>query len=65
MKYAIKLNLDGDNDWIYVTEDTGKCDFNLIVKTFSSKDEADQYAEIFRLKGKESNVQVVTYFEEG
>ena len=58
MKYAIMINAFGDDDWIYVTEDSldGPC-----VKVYTTSEEAEEVAEIWRLPGKELNVKVVTY----
>lgn len=60
MKYALMVQIDefGDDDWIYVTEDSldGPC-----VKVYNTSEEAEDAAEIWRLPGKERNVKVVTY----
>lgn len=60
MKYAIKIEFDVDT-YLYVTEDTGKCDFDLRVKLYNSLAEANKDAEIWRISGKEQNVRVVEY----
>jgi len=60
--YAIMICIDGQDDWIYVTEDTGKCDmWNFIVQTFETFEQANQAATVWRTKGKEMNVKVVKY----
>ena len=54
--------LDPENDdWIYVTEDTGKCDWSLKPVLFDTIEEAFKYSDTWRLPGKEQNVQVVAY----
>ena len=60
MKYAIKAMLAKD-DWIYLTEDTGGNCWDLTVKTFDDIKEAERFAEVFTIEGKESNVRVVKY----
>jgi len=60
MKWAVKIKFD-EGTYLYVTEDTGKCDFDLRVKTFSSRAEAEQVAKTFRINGKEHNVEVIRY----
>ena len=62
--YAIMVCLDGKDDWIYVTEDAGKCDmWNLKVKTFEDAHEAMEVAQSFQLPDKPENVMVVDYHE--
>lgn len=55
--YAIKICLDGKDDWIYVTEDTGGCDWTFVPKLFANKQEAIEYSKTF----KKQNVKVVKY----
>ena len=62
MKYAVRVQL-AENDWIYVTEDTGQCDFDLQPVLFDRRDAAEKFADGWRLEGKEDNVQVVEYFD--
>jgi len=59
--YAIMICLDGKDDWIFVTENTGKCDFILQPMLFDDVEEAFVYAENFVIKGKEKNIQVIEY----
>lgn len=60
MKYAVKVMLAAD-DWIFVTKDTrGKC-WDLVPETFNTVQEAEQFANSWRRKGKSSNVKVVEY----
>jgi hypothetical protein len=59
--YAIMICLDGKDDWIYVTEDTGKCDWNLKPVLYKTFEQANQAATVWRTKGKEMNVKVVKY----
>ena len=60
--YAIMVCLDGKDDWIYVTENTNKCDmWNLKVKTFEDAKEAIEVAKTFQHLDKPENVMVVSY----
>lgn len=65
-KWAVMVCLDTkEDDWIFVTEDNGKCDmFNLQPVLFDDINEAIAYAGTFALPGKEDNVQVVSYYDE-
>lgn len=64
MKYAIKVLLSKEeNDWIYVTEDTGRCDWNIVPKLFDDFETANYFADTWRIKGKENFVKVVKYDE--
>lgn len=64
-KWAIMVCLDGKDDWIFVTENTGKCDmWNLQPMLFNDIKDAVDYANVFALKGKEHNVKVVNYVEQ-
>ena len=64
-KWAVMVCLDGKDDWIFVTEKTDKCDmFNLQPVLFDDLTEALEYASVFAIKGKEENVQVVSYYED-
>lgn len=58
MKYAVMINALGDNEWVYVTENSFD---NIAVKVYNTSEEAEEAAEIWRLPGKERNVKVVTY----
>ena len=61
-KYAIKIMLAAD-DWIYITEDThGKC-WDLKPVLFSSRQEAETHAKIWRKNSKDRDrfVKVVEY----
>ena len=58
MMYAIRINLS-ENDWIYVTEDNGGNCWDLTVKIFDDIKDAERFAEVFTIKGRESNVRVV------
>ena len=53
--------LDGVDDWIFVTKDTGKCDWNLEPVLFNDIHKALEYARAFEIEGKERNVKVVSY----
>jgi len=58
MKYAVMISVFGDDDWIYVTEDSLD---DPVVKEYNSSEEAEEAAELWRLPGKERYVKVVTY----
>ena len=53
--------LDGKDDWIFVTEKSNKCDWNLKPQLFGDVYEALEVANTFAIKGKEHNVKVVSY----
>ena len=59
--YAVMICLDGKDDWIYVTEDTGKCDWNLQPVLFDTEDEAESFTTAWRVAGAEKSVKVVEY----
>ena len=59
--YAIMICLDGKDDWIFVTENTGKCDWNLEPMLFEDIHKALDVARTFEIEGKERNVKVVSY----
>ena len=51
-----------EDDWIFVTEDTGSCDmFNMQPVVFDDINEAMAFAGTFALPGREENVMVVNY----
>ena len=58
--YAIMICLDGENDWIFVTEDTSN-DFILQPMLFDDMHEAMAYSENWIIPGKEENVSVVKF----
>ena len=61
-KWAIMICLnEQEDDWIYVTEDTGKCDWILQPLLFDDVREALDASEAFIIPGKENNVTVVNY----
>jgi len=59
--YAIMVCLDGKDDWIFVTKDTGRCDWNLEPMLFEDVHKALDVARTFEIEGKERNVKVVSY----
>lgn len=59
MSYAIKVQLAVD-DWIYITEDTGTC-MDLVPVLFSNKNQAQQYANAWRIPGRKRTVEIVKY----
>ena len=61
-KYAIKLHsLDGD--FIWITEDTNHC-MDLRVQLFDTKEDADKFADTWRIRGKKDMTKVVEYVAE-
>jgi hypothetical protein len=62
MKYAIKVCLDGKDDWLYVTERTRNC-MDLVPVLFDDEESAENYAISWRLEGKADMVKVVNYDE--
>jgi|TARA_B110000858_G_C17468803_1_gene321858 hypothetical protein len=61
-QWAIMVCLNKeDDDWIFVTEDTGSCDWNLKPVLFNDINEAIAYAGTFALPDLEENVQVVNF----
>lgn len=63
--YAIMVCLDGKDDWIYVTENTNKCDmWNLRVQTYEDAQEAMEVAKTFQHPDKPEMVMVVDYYED-
>ncbi len=58
MKYAIKAMLAKD-DWIYLTEDTGRCDL-LVPMLYSNIDQARNAAKIWE-QNRGYKVKVVEY----
>ena len=57
--------LDGKDDWIYVTENTDKCDmWNLKVQTYEDAQEAMEVAKTFQHPDKPEMVMVVDYYDE-
>jgi hypothetical protein len=65
-KWAVMVCIDvEEDDWIFVTEDNGKCDmFDLRPVLFDDINEAMAFAGTFALPGKEENVIVVNYGEQ-
>jgi hypothetical protein len=59
--YAIKVKLSEPTDWIYITEDTGKCQ-DLVPTLYATKDDATDAAKQWIIPG-ERNVMVVVYNE--
>ena len=63
-KWAVMVCLNKqEEDWIFVTEDTCKCDWNLKPVLFDDLNEAMAYANTFSLPGREENVMVINYDE--
>ena len=61
-KWAIMVCLnEQEDDWIYITEDTGKCDWNLKPVLFDDVSSALAFSEQWVVPGKEKNVVVVNY----
>ena len=63
-KWAVMICLDKkEDDWIFVTENINKCDWNLKPVLFEDINEAMAFANTFSLPGREENVMVVNYDE--
>lgn len=64
-KWAVMVCIDEEeDDWIFVTEDNGKCDmFNLQPVLFEDINDALDFSSTWTIPGKEKNVQVVSYNE--
>ena len=63
-KWAIMVCLDGKDDWIFVTENTGSCDmFDLRPLLFDDINVALEHAKTWTVPSKEHNVKVVNYGE--
>ena len=61
--YAVQIKLSED-DWIYVTEDTGGNCWDLTPETFTTILDAERFADAWRIKYKDSRyVRVVEYAE--
>ena len=59
--YAIMVCLsEEEDDWIYVTKDKGRCDWDLEPELFEDLHAALDFARTFEIKGKEHNVKVVS-----
>lgn len=64
MKYAVKVKLT-EHDWIYVTEDLNRCDFELRPLLFETEEQAELFVQGWRIEGKEEAVQVVEFSQQG
>lgn len=61
MAYAVKIRLSED-DWIFVTKDTGGNCWDLQPETFNDRKDAERFAELWRKKYKDNRyVKVVEY----
>lgn len=58
-KYAIKVRMSA-TDWLYITEGNG---VDLRIMFFEDYEEAESFADSWRLSGSEGNVTVVEYDE--
>jgi len=61
MMYAVMICLDGQDDWIYVTETGAHNSYDLKVKLFATPEQAESHADVWRTSGKEHQVRVVEY----
>lgn len=59
-RYGIMVCIDGDDDWMFVTEDSGEAFIRQPI-LFDDFDEALIAAENWIEPGKEENVMVVEY----
>jgi len=61
-KWAIMVCIDEqEDDWIYVTKDKGRCDWDLEPELFDDVSSALAFSEQWVIPGKEKNVVVVNY----
>ena len=60
--YAIMVCLDGEDDWIFITEKTENC-WDIRPLIFEDVETALEYSEPWVIPGKEENVKVVKYDE--
>lgn len=61
MTYAVKIRL-AEDDWIFVTKDTGGNCWDLQPETFADIKDAERFAEIWRKRYKDNRyVKVVEY----
>lgn len=59
-KYGIKVMLAKD-DWIWVTEKDDSSMFGLRPMLYKSREEAEKFADEWRIKGREAYVKVTRY----
>lgn len=66
-KWAVMICLSKEtDDWIFVTEKTDSCAmWDLQPVLFDDINKAMEFAKGWTLPGKEENVQVVSYYEDG
>ena len=63
MTYAVKIRL-AEDDWIFVTKDTGGNCWDLTPETFADIKDAERFAETWRKRYKDNRyVKVVEYAE--
>ena len=63
MTYAVKILL-AEDDWIFVTKDTGGNCWDLTPETFADIKDAERFAETWRKRYKDNRyVKVVEYAE--
>ena len=61
MTYAVKIRL-AEDDWIFVTKDTGGNCWDLTPETFADIKDAERFAETWRKRYKDNRyVKVVEY----
>tara|TARA_Y100000389_G_scaffold185457_1_gene204863 strand:+ start:326 stop:547 length:222 start_codon:yes stop_codon:yes gene_type:complete len=60
-QWAIMICLDGKDDWIFITENTNQCDWNLKPLLFNDINDALLFADKYVVIGKEENVKVINY----
>lgn len=65
-RYVVMINLSNDEEdtWIYITEDTGKCDFNMVPVVFDSYDDAESYVVSLGLAGGTVKSKIIQYINE-
>jgi hypothetical protein len=66
-KYIVMIRFNPSNEedtWITITEDTGKCDFNMTPLIFDSYDDAESYVVSLGLAGGTVKSKIIQYINE-
>ena len=64
-RYVVMINpSDREDTWMYITEDTGRCDFNMVPVIFDSYDDAELYVVNLGLAGGAVKSKIIQYINE-
>jgi hypothetical protein len=64
-RYVVMINpSDREDTWMYITEDTGRCDFNMVPVVFDSYDDAESYVVNLGLAGGTVKSKIIQYINE-